>query len=244
MSFFSRIKISLVALQFRPSLIGIFVNPFFIARKGLYDNIRKLGKSISGKVLDVGCGTKPYEKLFSASQYIGLDTQQSGHKHYNSKVDVYYDGKVFPFTNGEFDAVVCFQVLDDIFDPDSFLKEVNRVLKSNGNLLLTVSFVWEEHEQPYDNVRYTSFGLNHVLSNNGFEVVQLKKSVNNFGLVFQLINAYIYRVLSFHILAKMLAFLLAIPFTVLGLLLGFILPRNHDLYLDNIVLARKTGPAN
>jgi len=230
----------LIREQFNPSVLSVFFNPFFIARRGLYRNIKKLGHHITGKTLDVGCGIKPYENLFQSSEYIGLDIDQEGHDHSNSKIDVFYDGKTMPFKDGEFDNIVTFQVFEHVFNPNEFLKEINRVIKPGGKLLLAVPFVWDEHEQPYDYARYSSFGLTHVLNQNGFEIIEIKKSVNNLGVIFQLINAYIYKLFAANIVTKLIGLGLVLPFTLLGLLFSVILPNNNDLYLDNIVLAKKT----
>jgi len=94
--------------QFEPSLIGLFVNPFFIARKGLLESIKKLGKEIVGETLDVGCGTKPYEKYFSCSKYIGLEIETTINRE-NKNVDVFYDGGKFPFEDKKFDSIVTLQ---------------------------------------------------------------------------------------------------------------------------------------
>ena len=58
---------------------------------------------------------------------------------------------------------MCNQVLEHVFNPDDFVREIARVLKPGGALLLTVPFVWNEHEQPYDYARYSSFGLRAFL---------------------------------------------------------------------------------
>src|SRR5437764_602685 len=149
----------------------MLVNPFYFARKGLFDAVGKLAPNVRGKVLDVGCGSKPYRELFTVDSYIGLDTARSGHDHSHSQVDVEYDGEVFPFADAEFDSVVCFQVLEHVFHPEQFLGEIRRVLRPGGKLLLTVPFVWDEHEQPYDFARYSSFGLRHLLEAGSFELL-------------------------------------------------------------------------
>ena len=69
---------------------------------------------------------------------------------WNKHADRSYDGKTFPFSDGEFDAVLTSEVLEHVFNPDEFLSEINRVLRDDGVLLLTVPFVWDEHEQPFD----------------------------------------------------------------------------------------------
>jgi len=224
---------------FNPGLLGLIVNPFYIARKGLYTNLSSLGQKITGKTLDVGCGTKPYEKLFNHSTYVGLEFD-TGIDSEKKVAEFYYDGKTFPFNESEFDSVVTNQVLEHVFNPDEFLGEINRVLKTNGKLLLTVPFVWDEHEQPYDYARYSSFGLKSLLERNGFEILDLRKSVNDYSVLVQLFNAYLYKITRQNIFIKNLALILVIaPVTILGILISKLLPKNNDLYLDNIVLAKK-----
>jgi ubiquinone/menaquinone biosynthesis C-methylase UbiE len=227
--------------NFEPGFLGLFVNPFYFARKGLFQHIQSLSKYIGGRILDVGCGQKPYKHLFSFDEYIGMDIENPGHDHSNEQIDIFYDGHTFPFSDNIYDSVICNQVLEHVFNPDHFLKEVNRVLKPRGYFLLTVPFVWDEHEQPNDYARYSSYGLTHLLKMTGFEVVEYRKSINDFRLIFQLINAYIYKktvtrntkLNSFFMLAFMA------PINLLGELVGLCLPKNNDLYLDNIVLAYK-----
>lgn len=235
----NRIKKNISQQLFTPNLLGLFTNPFYISRRSLYYCIKKAGHAITGKTLDVGCGQKPYQYLFKSTEYIGMDIQTSGHTHDNSKVDIFYDGKYFPFDNGCFDSVVTNQVFEHVFNPDDFLKEINRVMKADGKLLITVPFVWDEHEQPYDYARYSSFGLEYLLKKYGFEIINSYKTAGNISVIFQLMNMYIYKVLSFNFLTKVLSLILIAPFNFLGIILSVLLPDNNDLYLDNVVLAKK-----
>ncbi|MDD4082759.1 MAG: class I SAM-dependent methyltransferase [Sphaerochaetaceae bacterium] len=225
--------------RFNPGLIGIFTNPFYIARKGLYKEVSLLSKYIQGNVLDVGCGEKPYGQLFNAKKYVGLEYDNTENRE-AKKADFYYDGKKFPFKKNEFDSVVCNEVLEHIFEPDEFIQEINRVLKDNGSLLLTVPFVWDEHEQPVDFGRYSSFGVKSLLERNGFEVAVQRKSVSDFSIIFQLINSYLFKKVSRNIVAKYFFIIfISSVFNILGVLSSIVLPKNNDLYLDNVVLARK-----
>ena len=229
------------AQEFFPGFLGIFVNPFFIARRGLVKNIAIVAHEINGRILDVGCGSKPYKSLFDFKEYIGVDIENPGHDHSSEDVDVIYDGKTLPFEAATFDSVITNQVFEHVFHPAAFLNEINRVLKPGGKLLLTVPFVWDEHEQPYDFARYSSFGVKHSLESNGFEVVTFRKSVQNIGVVFQLGILYIYKLTrtSNIWLNRLLVLILISPLTIAGVLLSAILPSNKDLYLDNIVVAVK-----
>lgn len=227
--------------EFEPGFLGLFINPFYFARKGLFKNIFSFKSFISGRVLDVGCGKKPYYHLFTTTEYIGMDIEQSGHPHINEQIDVFYDGKTFPFVDHSFDNLICNQVLEHVFNPDTFLREINRVLKPEGYLLLTVPFVWDEHEKPYDYARYSSFGLTHLLKNHSFEIVEFRKSMSDIRVIFQLINTYLFKITETRsgIVNLFMVIIFMAPFNILGEILGLILPSNKDFYLDNIVLARK-----
>ena len=226
--------------QFNPSFIGLFINPFYFARKGLYLNVSKLIVQLDGKLLDVGCGTKPYANLCAVDEYIGLEIDDEGNRNH-SYADVFYDGKIIPFDDKIFDSILSNQVFEHVFNPNEFLQEINRVTKVGGKLLLTVPFVWDEHEQPYDYARYSSFGLKYILNEQGFEIVEHKKSNNGLEVIFQLLNDYIYKVTQTknkYINLCIMLFLMA-PINIVGVVLSLILPKNNDFYLDNIVLARK-----
>jgi SAM-dependent methyltransferase len=233
---FQKIKFYLLKEQFRPSLIGLFVNPFYFSRRAIYQNIKRYSGEVSGIILDIGCGSKPYEKLFSSDKYIGIDVVMTGHKHTNSKIDVYYDGTTIPFNDNHFDSVVCFEVLEHVFNPDVFVKEACRVLKPGGNAIFTVPFIWDECEQPYDYARYSSFGLKHLFESGGFKVVKSRKFLTDFRIITLLINAYIFKVIR-TVIPNKLSYVFILPFTSIINLLGLIFtlsPKNSDMYFGNI----------
>jgi SAM-dependent methyltransferase len=227
--------------QYFPNWFGMFVNPYYFSRKGLYANIADLAGNIDGKILDVGCGQKPYAALFKSSEYIGLEIDTPENRR-TKKADCFYDGSRFPFSDQEFDSVVVNEVFEHVFNPVEFLMEIKRVLKPGGMLLMTVPFCWDEHEQPHDYARYSSFGLMATVEKQGFTVIEHRKSMNDIRAIFQLLNGYIYKKTFASVTNSYLGLLanlvLIAPFTVLGELLAKILPRNDDLYLDNIILAK------
>jgi SAM-dependent methyltransferase len=226
--------------QFFPGVMGIFANPFYFARKGLLGNIHACAGHMRGKILDVGCGQKPYRELFPGSEYIGLEIDTPENRAAKA-ADFFYDGKAFPFADAEFDSVLTNQVLEHVFNPGEFLGEIHRVLAPGGNLLVTVPFAWDEHEQPWDYARYSSFGLRHLLESNGFDVVESRKSVSDAGAVFQLWNVYLYKICPWRGNVGRAVYGLAViaPFTLLGAVCSRLLPANPDLYLDNVVVAKK-----
>ncbi len=226
---------------FITSRASVVVNPFFIIRHGLYLNLLKYARHVQGRVLDIGCGSKPYERLFSnANEYIGVDVNVSGHDHSESRIDIYYDGSSLPFEESVFDSVVSFEVIEHVVDTKGHIREINRVLKVDGTLLLSVPFAWLEHEVPYDFRRYTSFGISRLLQTNGFEVVTLVKTTTHVQAVCQLAIAYVYFLLySGPPLCKRLARLSVLPMNLLSIFLNRILPKRYDYFSNSLVLARK-----
>ncbi len=226
--------------------LALLVNPCFFIRRNLYKNVRCFAGLFSGRVLDFGCGSKPYQKLFShASQYVGCDILVSGHSHEKEEVDVYYDGKTLPFEDESFDGVFSSEVFEHIFNLDVILAELNRILVGGGMLLCTVPFVWNEHEVPFDCARYTSFGIRDLLEKHGFEIIEMRKSTLYVETIFQMFMEYLRYECSKLIKNGYLIFLLRVlcfmPVIVLGILVNKVLPQNDSLYCNNVILCRKVG---
>ena len=224
--------------EFNPRVLGLFINPFYFARKGIYQFFYTHTLYVTGKVLDVGCGSKPYKSFFSGAEYTGLELAGS-----KKEADCYYDGITFPFHDREFDMVVTSQVFEHVFNPERFLSEIHRVLTNGGKLLMTVPFIWDEHEQPNDYARYSSFGLKSLLEQNGFRVSHQHKSVKDIRVIFQMINMYLYKKMwgeNMYLNGIVMLCFMA-PVNIIGEVLGHILPENEDVYLDNLIIAIKRG---
>lgn len=221
---------------------GMLTNAAYFTRRGLYKQIATLAPEVKGDVLDFGCGSKPYKSLFrGASSYTGLDIAVSGHDHKNSDVDIYYDGHTIPIADNSMDAVVSFEVLEHVFNIDNVLTEIHRVLKPQGQLLVTLPFAWFEHEQPYDFARYTSFGLRHVMERNGFTVEILHKTTTSMEAICQLFVEYVANITrtKIQILNKATQILLVFPITLIAFLVCVMAPTRDDLFGNLVCLARK-----
>jgi len=231
----------------RQSTVGFdpaITHPAFLIRNRLLKNIRKYSDKLSGRLMDFGCGSKPYKYLFSVSEYIGVDFESPGHPHINEQIDVFYDGKKLPFENESFDAIFTTEVFEHVFNLPDILKELNRVLRTDGQILITCPFAICEHEVPNDYARYTSFAMRDMLEKNGFEVQALDKCGNAIETIWQLRITYWH----LHILSKLAKIpvirsaarlFIYTSFNLLALAWSKIMPERKDLYLNNIVLARK-----
>jgi SAM-dependent methyltransferase len=227
--------------------LSIVTNPVYIIRNGLYKTIAEIAPTITGDVLDFGCGSKPYETLFTnVNSYIGVDIAVSGHDHKEkgkeSKMDICYDGKTLPFQNNHFDAVVCFEVFEHVFNIDDAISEIKRVLKPNGQLLLSIPFAWDEHEVPYDFARYTSYGIRHILERNGFKVVELRKTTTYLLAVCQMFIAYLSQYVSPRgvLTEKLFQLFLIFPLSALSIILNCLLPKRYEYFCNSVVLSKKS----
>lgn len=127
-----------------------------------------------GKLIDIGCGTKPHENYLSekVDLHVGVDHEISMHDQ--SNVDISGTAYNIPVNDGEFDYALCNAVLEHLEEPRDAIKECNRVLSQNGIAMYTVPFFWHLHEEPRDFFRYTKFGLKYLFEKEGFEIIELK----------------------------------------------------------------------
>ncbi len=223
-------------MNFQPHWLFL-VHPFYFSRRNLFKFYKKYSPKLGGNLIDIGCGNKPYKNLFKhCKSYFGLEIENEN----KNSADFTYDGKNFPFGDETFDSAICSEVLEHVFEPNQFLRETNRVLKKNGLIILTLPFFWDEHEQPYDYARYTSFGLKYILEKENFEILEQVKIGNDLSVIAQLLNCYIYKKLyeNKNFLSKSLSLIFFSFFNFIGLIIS-IFPNNNDMYLDNLVVAKK-----
>lgn len=225
---------------FNPTTISIIFHPFYIIRKALRKTIVKNKGYINGVCMDFGCGSKPYESIFDLDKYIGIDLLESGHIHSNEEIDYFYDGKTIPFENEHFDSVFTSEVFEHIFNIEEILPEINRVLKFDGNIMITIPFVWNEHEVPYDFARYTSFGIKSILEKNGFKILVEEKTNNFIEAILQMWCTYVYETLPKNkILRVALTVLLIFPTNLFSIILSKLLPNNMSFYNNIVIVAKK-----
>src|SRR4051812_38793948 len=141
-----------------------YIHYYFLIRD-LKDAIEKYAR---GSFLDLGCGNKPYESLYNplTSSQVGCDVIQSD----KNRVDVICPASDLKFPDNKFDCVLCTQVLEHVYEHDRMMKEIHRVLKPGGTIILTVPFAWELHEEPYDFFRYTKHALKELFESSGLQI--------------------------------------------------------------------------
>lgn len=221
------------------------MNVSHISQERLYTSLRRIIEKLNlvddEEWVDIGCGNRPYEHLFNAKSYIGVDVEVSGFPSERKTYDVAFDGNTLPFPDGSIDGVLCTQVLEHSPTPIDLIREIARILKPNGRLVLSAPFLWQEHEQPYDFNRFTSFEIKRILGQSGFEILEYRKSSGSIDAIAQVTAVYCVNNLTtrFRLLNYLVILLICAPIQILGKLLQCILPDRGDLFLDSVVLAKR-----
>jgi SAM-dependent methyltransferase len=115
------------------------------------------------RLLDVGCGKKPYYPLFAGrvSEYVGADVVE------NPVAELLGPVEALPVADGSFDVVLCTQVLEHCDDPVRAVRELRRVTAPGGRVLASTHGTWVYHPSPQDFWRWTHAGLARLFEQNG-----------------------------------------------------------------------------
>jgi SAM-dependent methyltransferase len=154
-------------------------------------------KDFKGTFLDAGCGKMPYREYIKNNsrieEYVGLDIESAIIYDAAVKPDFTWDGKKMPFADHQFDTGMATEVLEHCPEPEVFLKEVYRVLRPDGVFFFTVPFLWNLHEVPHDEYRYTPFSLERHLKNAGFTEIEIKATGGWHAAMAQLLGLWVRR---------------------------------------------------
>ena len=150
-----------------------YFHPRHLSHREITRFVRAEGSKLRGRLLDVGCGKKPYAQwLPSVDRHFGVDMPSTMHgvEHADALASVL----ALPFDSGVFDSVLCTEVLEHTPSPIAGLREMARVAKPGALLLLTVPSSEQLHEKPYDYCRFTCYWLEYLLRETGWEIVRLQ----------------------------------------------------------------------
>jgi SAM-dependent methyltransferase len=148
-----------------------YLHPRYLAHRELKDLVVKEAPQLVGRLLDVGCGQTPYKELLAASPYIGVDRPVT--MHGLSEIDAFSTAVALPFAPESFDSLLCTEVLEHLPQPELALQEMGRVARPGALLLVTAPFGEQLHEEPFDYYRFTHYGLQDLLTRNGWETLTL-----------------------------------------------------------------------
>lgn len=189
------------------------------------------GQSLT--VLDVGARYQPYRQLFEkrTARYLACDVLKT------ELVDVVASGESLPFASASCDVVVCTQVFEYFANPHAAAKEILRILKPEGVLLLSVvscapRFVDEERW------RYTPGGIHSLLSS--FRNITIVPETSSIGGLLRTMNLGIYTLAHFNVVKGLLRLTVCPGLNIAGVALERLRLTRNDQFAPNYsVLAVK-----
>jgi len=216
-------------------LKNTLIHPQFLSYR---DNVLKTWLSEIAEhsaVLDIGCNDRwPEPYLSSDCDYFGLDYYSIELDRYDSQVDLFGDAQCLPFTEECIDAVLLFDVLEHIPDATAVFRELNRVLKKGGVILVQIPFIYPIHDAPFDFRRPTIHGLKSMAANAGLVIDETASRGRSIETACLLMNiAIASRNLSLFKSRKFIRGGVMLPFT-----LGLCLSLNLLGWMDSVFASR------
>jgi SAM-dependent methyltransferase len=177
----------------------------YLARSPVEKAMKDFGRKFSSdqKVLDIGCGTKPYQHFFQC-EYIGVDPLEKAHP------DILAPAWDIPVANDSFDGVILNQSLEHIRYTEETIAEIKRILKPGGFAIVTVPHTMKNHSEPIpanlspfsgrkdiircidywqeDYYRFTKYALLSLFAD--FKIISLKETSGYAGTLVQLVNYF------------------------------------------------------
>lgn len=159
--------------------------PDFLVLRSLFADLERASVHARGRLLDIGCGNKPYKQLFAkrVSVHIGCDAVQSSDR----RVDVRCLATALPFKDASYDTVLLTQVIEHVADHQTLLAEAHRVLRAGGILIVSGPLYWPLHEEPFDYFRFTEHGFRFLLERAGFFVDETMRNGGKWALCGQVL---------------------------------------------------------
>jgi len=155
---------------------------WWVARKKIVINLlKKYLKKSDNVILDAGCGTGAgilYLQQFGNTYGVDLSPKavEFCKKRGISKVKI-GDVSKLPFKDNFFDLVCLLDVIEHVNDDKMVIKEISRVLKKGGILLMTLPalpFIYSKHDKEQGHFRrYSKHDLNNLFKKTGFKKMKV-----------------------------------------------------------------------
>ena len=134
------------------------------------------------RILDVGAGAGPYRHLFAHCDYRAQDFgQEPDTVGKYTPLDFESDILAIPAPDASFDAILCTEVIEHVPDPVGAVKEIARLLRPGGTLIMSAPLGSLLHQEPYHYYGgFTPYWYRRFLGEAGFEVPIIESNAGFF----------------------------------------------------------------
>lgn len=158
------------------------------------NRVKWLGNALAdiqagSSIIDIGAGQQQYRKFCKHLKYTSQDFNQydgTGNSEGlqtgvwdTSKIDIVSDLISIPVHDQSFDAILCTEVLEHVPNPIEAIKEFSRLIKPNGQLIITAPFASLTHFAPYHySTGFSKYFYMHHLEKEGFKILEIYENGN------------------------------------------------------------------
>ncbi len=138
--------------------------------QSLEQELEPVAKYLTGHLLNAGCGTRDIEEFLRShgtKEITRFDIASADPRVITGEIES------MPFGDASFDSVLCNAVLEHVVDAERGIRELARVVRKGGYLVVTVPFLQPYHPSPGDFRRYTADGLAQLGRNAGLELIEM-----------------------------------------------------------------------
>ena len=126
--------------------------------------VKYCSKIKNKKILEIGSGKSIRGKhIYSVADFF----EKRGNKVAKSDINPEYNHTIVDITKKVpkgYDVIVCFNVLEHVFDFHKGIKVLHKALNKNGELIVLVPALYPLHDEPNDYWRFTEHSLRKLFS--------------------------------------------------------------------------------
>ncbi len=231
--------------KFSDLLGDTLLHPQYFIKLTERQSLKETIKIANGTFLDIGCGRQWYRGQIEPKvlKYFALDNPKTSVK-YDSlyPVDLRADVTKIPLPNKTVDVAIMIMVLEHLPDPETALKEICRVLKKNGKLIICTVENYPGHDTPYNYYHYTKSGLVELLNRSQFKISKIQSFGNYWETAVVFFNVHFMQLIKKHGIVGLFIFIFVYPVMILFNVLAMLLGRRkitEDFALSHLVIAQR-----
>ena len=162
------------ALARSPTLSWSVWKYHWIINSKLIRALERARSHARGLLVDVGCGSRPFEGVFHGhvAGSIGIDLARPTHAR-TRPPDLFARGEALPLRGESVDTVLALSMITYLPRPIEMLAEAHRVLRPDGILIVEFTQFATRHD-PHEYFRFTPYGAKRLLEESGFEAIEVQ----------------------------------------------------------------------